>query len=122
MAQKYKNKYETLRCFSILCTIAPIFIFTMIAFLNGTPSQKLCMGMCLTTTIVFVLIDIILKHHLRCTIWIALLGIHCCLANLIPVLIVMFICTMINEFVFEPLCKKYKQKYIINKEIDNRNE
>ena len=78
------------------------------------------LGICLVTVLIFTIINVLIKHRIRCTIWILLLGIHACVENITTLLIIMAITTAIDEFIFEPLAKKYKNKYIINKEIDKR--
>ena len=40
--------------------------------------------------------------------------------NIIPLLIIVAALTVIDEFVLEPLYKRYREKYVINKEIDKR--
>lgn len=121
---KETKHYKRLACIfsllSILATLVPITIYIIIAFVNGTIGEKVSLGICLVTVLIFTIINILLKHRIRCTIWILLLGIHACVANIKTLLIIMAITTAIDEFIFEPLAKKYKNKYIINKEIDKR--
>ena len=116
----YKRLTLIFGLLSILATLVPITIYIIIAFVNGSIGEKVSLGICLVTVLIFTIINVLIKHRIRCTIWVLLLGIHACVANIKTLLIIMAITTAIDEFIFEPLAKKYKNKYIINKEIDKR--
>ena len=116
----YKRLTWVFGLLSMLATLVPIIIYIIIAFTNGTIGEKVSLGICLVTVLIFTIINVLIKHRIRCTIWILLLGIHACVENIKILLIIMAITTAIDEFIFEPLAKKYKNKYIINKEIDKR--
>lgn len=119
--KKYKDKRNIFRLISFLCSILPIIIYSVIALVNGTPMQKVAMSTCLFIVLIFVVINVIFKHRIRCTIWILLLGIYFAVDNIIPLIIIMACTTALDEFIFEPLSKSYANKYTINKEIDKRN-
>lgn len=114
------KKYRTWLAVSILLTVLPVLIFTILAFIRGTTGQKVVMGICVTTSILFVALNVVLKRKIRCTIWLLLIGIYSCLSSIMPLLFVMTATVALDEFMAEPLYKRYKQKYIINKEIDAR--
>ena len=120
MTKKYKRLTILFRTLSILVTLLPIIIFGIIAFVQGSVGQKVTLGVCLLTVFIMTIINIIFKHHIRCTIWIALLGISTCLNNLVPLLLVMAITVAIDEFILVPLVKRNSNLYKINKEIDKR--
>ena len=65
-------------------------------------------------------LNFFMKYHIRSTIWFLLLGIQICLQNIVTLILIIAICTIIDEFVLTPLKKKFKDKYTINKEIDRR--
>lgn len=118
--KKYKRTNKILSFFSILLNCAPILTYTVIAFASGSVKQVTALGIALTMAIMFTIINLVFKHHIRSTIWILLLGIYVCLKNITPLLILIAACTMIDEFAITPIRKKYKQLYTINKEIDKR--
>lgn len=120
MTEKYRKLYITSRVLSILMVVMPVLIYTVIGFVNGGTRSKLVLGMCLTLALIFVIINVIAKHRIRSTIWILLIGIYVACDNIIPLLSIMAASTIIDEFILEPLYKKYKEKYTINKEIDAR--
>lgn len=120
MTKKYKNKLNLFRSLSFSITVLPVILYAILGFYNGSIGEKVSLGICTLLAIMFVIINIMFKHHIRSTLWIMLIGIYICIDNIIPLLITMAVSTVIDEFVLVPLIKKYKDKYIINKEIDAR--
>lgn len=120
ITKNYKTKKNICKLISILLTITPILVYTILALIYGDFGQKATMSICLLTSLIFVAINIVFKHHIRCTIWIMLVGIYIAIDNITPLIIIMAITTMLDEFIFEPLTKYYFNKYSINIEIDKR--
>ena len=83
------KKYVTWLAVSILLTVLPVLIFTILAFIRGTTGQKVVMGICVTTSILFVALNVVLKRKIRCTVWLLLIGIYSCLSSIMPLLFVM---------------------------------
>ena len=120
MTKKYKIKLNICRLLSFTLTVLPVIIYTIMGFMDGTIREKVSLGICVILALIFVLINIMFKYHIRSTLWVLLIGIYVCIDNIIPLLIIMAATTIIDEFVLVPLINKYKNKYIINKEIDLR--
>ena len=120
MTKKYKIKLNICRLLSFTLTVLPVIIYTIMGFMDGTIGEKVSLGICVILALIFVLINIMFKYHIRSTLWVLLIGIYLCIDNIIPLLIIMAATTIIDEFVLVPLINKYKNKYIINKEIDIR--
>jgi predicted branched-subunit amino acid permease len=120
ITKKYKNRARWCKIISVSLVLVPLLIYATMGFINGTIGQKTTLGLTLLVCLVFVLINSVFKYHIRSTIWIMLLGIQICLTNITSLLVIIAISTMMDEFIFKPLAKKYKQKYIINNEIDKR--
>ena len=120
VTKKYKKRAKWLRIISSSLTVLPLIIYSIIGLVQGPVTHKVTLSLTLIVCIVFTLITTIFKHRIRSTIWILLLGIYMCMKNITPLLIIIVISTILDEFVIEPQAKKYKQKYIINNEIDER--
>lgn len=120
MTKKYKIKLNICRLLSFTLTVLPVIIYTIMGFMDGSIGEKVSLGICVILALIFVLINIMFKYHIRSTLWVLLIGIYVCIDNIIPLLIIMAATTIIDEFVLVPLINKYKNKYIINKEIDLR--
>jgi hypothetical protein len=119
--KKYKRKANFCKFMSIILIITPLIIYSTLGFINGSIGEKTALGLTLITCLIFVGMNIVFKYHIRSTIWILLLGIQICISNITSLLIIISTSTMLDEFMFSPLHKKYKNKYIINNEIDKRN-
>ena len=120
MTKKYKIKLNICRLLSFTLTVLPVIIYAIMGFMDGTIGEKVSLGICVILALIFVLINVMFKYHIRSTLWVLLIGIYVCIDNIIPLLIIMAATTIIDEFVLVPLINKYKNKYIINKEIDLR--
>lgn len=120
VTKKYKKRSKWLRIISSSLTFIPLIIYSIIGFIQGPVTHKVTLSLTLIVCIIFTIITTVFKHRIRSTIWILLLGIYMCMKNITPLLIIIAISTILDEFVIEPQAKKYKQKYIINNEIDER--
>ena len=101
-------------------TLIPLVIYTIKGFCEGTPGSKVTLGVCFTTALILTIINVVFKYHMRSTIWILMIGLYVAVDNIIPLLIILAISTIIDEFILTPLSRHYKAKYTINKEIDKR--
>ena len=122
MTKKYKRLSILTFLLSALCSLCPILIYVLKAFIDKDvqPVNKYTLGIMCSVALVVTLINIVAKLHLRCIPWILLLGIYLCLRDITSLLIIMAITTIIDEMILMPLHKSFKNKYTINKEIDKR--
>ena len=120
VTKRYKRLNIALRILSVILLLAPIIVFSIIGFIEGQVHEKLVLGCTLVTALILVLINAIFKYNIRSTLWICILGIYMCLDNIMPLLLIIAISTIIDEFIVTPLQKKYKNLYVINNEIDKR--
>ena len=60
------------------------------------------------------------KIHLRSTIYILMIGLWVALDKLLPFIITIGICTILDELIFTPLYKRYREDYHTNKQLDKR--
>lgn len=118
--KKAKNKYIFFKTLSICLTFLPLVVYVIIAFVKGAPMEKFTMGCMVTLALIFVALNVIMKYNIRSTIWVLILGIYLCLDNITPLLIIMAVSTILDEFVVSKLAVKYKNQFVINKEIDKR--
>lgn len=118
--KKAKNRYIFFKVLSTCLVFLPLIVYVIIAFVEGQPFEKFTMGCMVTIALIFVLLNIIFKYNIRSTLWVLILGIYLCLDNITPLLIIMAVSTILDEFVVSKLANKYKSQYTINKEIDKR--
>lgn len=118
--RKYKNLSILFLALSILVLVAPLAYYSVVGFIEGETSEKFTLGMTFVIAAVLFVINILFKFHIRSTIWILVLGIYFCLDNILPLIFMVAVGNILDEFLFTPLHKHYKSKASINKEIDKR--
>lgn len=120
MTKKYKTLYLIFRIISMLVVFGPLVAYIIMAFNDGSATEKFTLGSTVVICIILTVINVVAKQNIRSTIWILVLGVYFCLDDIQPLLICIATATIIDEFVLTPLYKSFKNKYTINKEIDKR--
>lgn len=120
MTKKYKFLYKFFAFLALVCLFAPVAVYTVKGLIVGTVIQRFSLGMLGLTSLIIVLLNLLWKARLRSPLFILLIGLYLTLEYIAPVLLLVAIGTILEELVFTPLKKKYKDLYIINKEIDKR--
>ena len=122
MTQTYKKLSIITFLLSSICSLCPILIYVLKAFIDEDVQEvnKYTLGLMCSLALIVTLINIVAKLHLRCIPWILLLGIYVCLKDITTLLIIMAVTTIIDELILVPLHKSFRSKYTINKEIDKR--
>lgn len=118
--KKYKRLALMMGLISILLLITPIGYYTTMAFIAGTVVEKVSLGALATLAVIMVAINALLKLHLRSPLWIMLVGVYLVLDYILPLILIIAITTIADELIFTPLRKRFKNKAIINGEIDKR--
>ena len=118
--KKYRVRMWACRISSWAITFLPLLVFSIWGFIEGTPHRKLALGGLIVVAAILVAINVIMKLSLRCIPWVILIGIYIALKEITLLLIIMAITTVVDEVVLTPLAKRYREKLVINKEIDKR--
>lgn len=118
--RKYKNLSILFLALSILVLVAPLAYYSVVGFIEGETTEKFTLGLTFVIAAILFVINILFKFHIRSTIWVLVLGIYFCLDNILPLIFMVAIGNILDEFLFTPLHKHYKSKASINKEIDKR--
>lgn len=122
--KKAKNNYIIFEVISIALTVLPLLFFVGYAFYNGTVTEKIALSLTAIVGLLFAVLNLLLKWHIRSGLWILIFGLCYALKEnmnmIMSVVGTMALTTGIDEFVIMPLAKRYKEKFHINKEIDKR--
>ena len=122
--KKAKNNMIIFEVISIALTVIPILFFIGYGFYYGTSTEKITLSISAIIGLIFAVLNLLLKWHIRSGLWIVIFGICYALKSnmdmIMSVVVTMAITTAVDEFVVMPLAKRYKEKYHINKEIDKR--
>lgn len=70
--------------------------------------------------LIMTVVTLVQKVALRSRLWVILIGMYICLDNILTPLIIIACCQIVDELIVNPLAKAYKNRYIINKQIDRR--
>lgn len=111
MKNKYKKRRNLFFILSFLATFGPFMYYGIKAMIEGEPVEKFALSMFSIVAVIIAVVAAMLKVHLRSVIWILLLGVYFCLDNLIGVILVVAICTILDELVFSPVYKRYSKLY-----------
>ena len=104
---------------SLLLCYAPLLVALITGFSYSENERgKVTLSICCIVALLLTLINIISKYSVRSTMWVLLLGAYAVLEDVMPYLIAIAICTIIDEFIITPIYKSVKNRYIINREID----
>lgn len=117
---KYLKAYRIAKALSILLTIGPLLFYIVMGFTISEPVKKIILSLTAISAILLTAINVVFKLHIRSSIYLLMLGIHVCISNITGLIIMMAATTLLDEVVATPLCKYYREKYAINKEIDKR--
>ena len=120
MTKSYKFKKNLMLVMSMLCTFGPLVVFSIMGFVQGEGKEKLCLAMIMIAAIALSVFAVWKKLHLRSTTYILMIGLWICLDKLLPFIITIGICTILDELVFTPLYKIFNREYHSNKTFDKR--
>lgn len=120
ITRRYKRLSVLFQCLSLIVLIGPLAYYMVVGFIEGETVEKVTLGMTFIAAGILTVINVLFKYHIRSTIWILVLGIYFCLDSILPLICMIAVGTILDEFILTPLHKKYKNKAIINREIDRR--
>lgn len=121
MTKKYRIVSALLLIVSILLNVAPLGAYTIIGLSEANlVSEKVALVSTVFVVLILSVVAWVNKTTMRSRIWVVILGLYFCLDSFIAPLLVIAITQVLDEWFISPLHKHYKNKYIINKEIDKR--
>lgn len=121
MREKTKNLRAgkiLLQAISIALCYVPLLVAIVTGFTYNDGAGKVTMSICCVFALLLTVINVISKYSVRSTMWIILIGIYTVLDDVMPYLIAIAICTVVDEFLISPIYRSVKNRYTINKEID----
>lgn len=120
VTKQYKNKYKFYQILSVLLLFLPAGIFIVIGFIRGTTAQKMTLGIGVTLSVLFTAANLIFKLAPRSGIWVLIMALAVAMQKIQNVIYITGVCVIIEESVTSKLEKYYRDKYKINREIDDR--
>ena len=120
ITKKYKSLYWVFNILSFCLTFVPFFVFLIIGYVNATTAEKVVMSAITIGALLISAIGIISKYTFRGVGYLVIIALYVALQNVATPILIIALCTITDELVVTPLKKKFKEKYTINREIDNR--
>ena len=120
VTKQYKKKYKTFQILSVLLLFLPVGIFIVLGFLRGTTAQKMTLGIGVTLSVLFTAANVVFKLAPRSGVWILIIALCVVVQKIQNVIYVTGTCVIVEEVVTSRLEKYYRDKYKINREIDDR--
>lgn len=118
--KKFKIGTHITGLLSFLLSWGVLITFLVIGFATGNTSQSFALGITGIAGALIGFCGIIARKHWLSPLIVLMFGLYLVLDYFTPVLITIGLTIMLDELVVSPLHKYFKSRYIINKEIDKR--
>lgn len=116
----FRNGYIILTILQILILCLPLLVYVIKGFVEAETVEKVTLSMFAIAAIVLTFVSVVQKCFKRSILWLLLIGVYIVLEKIMPLIIMVAVGTVADEFVITPLKNSWKSKYMINKEIDIR--
>lgn len=121
VTKKYKTGYIIFSILSVIAFAAPTLWYVIQAFLTtGITTEKVALAGSIMVVLIMSVVALVTKAAPRSRIWIILLGLIICLENIETALIWIASTQILDELVLCPAKKFFKDRMVINKQIDKR--
>ena len=113
----------TWRIIDWLCLFAPLLIYLIIGLASNsiTTGAKVTLVAMLFLALILTVINVIAQKHLRCPIWILLIGLYIAMDKyLMPLIIILAITSILDDLIFTPIIHYYYTQTVASKTIDKR--
>lgn len=121
--KKYQAGYIILSILAFLAFFGPAAFFVISAFItSGIVAEKVAITTAVLIVLIMTAFAIINKMAMRSRLWILAIALCMVLPDITPVIIAIGVGQIAYEILIEPIRKYLKERYVINKEIDKRNE
>ena len=120
MTKNLKFKKNLFFCLSALCSFGPLIVYVIIGLIQGEWVGKFVLTMTAIASIGLAVFQTMQKLQLKSITYIVLIGLWVALDRVLTCIIIIAVCTILDELVFTPLYKRYKEDYHTNLQIDKR--
>lgn len=119
--KKTRSILWILRSIDLAILVLPLLVYVIIALIGGgAVKEKVAVVGTVLIALILVAFNIITKKHLRSPLWIVIIGLYIAVNNLLPLIGMIAVSTIIDEFALSPLIEKYKVRLESHKAIDQR--
>ena len=87
--KKFKILYITFSIISFLLTLGPVSFYIVKGYIDADlTKEKVALTGIILCAIILTAVNVLIKHHIRSTIWLLMLGIYYCVDNIMPLLFI----------------------------------
>lgn len=110
------------RILDAVCLGVPLLVYVIIALSGGAlVAAKVAVVSTVMIALILTVFNVIAQKHLRCPIWIIIIGLYIAIGEwLLPLIIILAITSVLDDLVFTPLIAHYKMKLEASKVYDDR--
>lgn len=122
VTKKYRFLSRLFFWLGVILLFLPLIIFGISGCINGAIDidNKITFGLCFVASMLLTVLAVKSKYNCRSMAYILLFGCYFIVKRIEIVVLISGICAILDDFVCNPLHKYYRQKAVINKEIDKR--
>ena len=120
MTKKYKTLWIILSIISFGLIFGPITAYAAIGFATASTAGQCALLSCISVGTIISAVCALNKYTPRSRMFIFLLGFYFALEHFLPCIMVIGAATIVDEFIICPLKHRFRNLYVINKEIDKR--
>ena len=124
---KFTKKSRTLlwtwRIIDWICLFLPLIIYLIIGLASNsvTTGAKVSLVAMLFLALILTAINVIAQKHLRCPIWVMVIGLYIAMDKyLMPLIIILAVTSILDDLLFTPLIHYYYTQTVASKTIDKR--
>lgn len=113
----------TWRIIDWVCLFLPLIIYLVIGLASNsvTTGAKVSLVAMLFLALILTAINVIAQKHLRCPIWVMLIGLYIAMDRyLMPLIIILAVTSILDDLLFTPLIHYYYTQTVASKTIDKR--
>ena len=106
-----------------LCLFAPLIVYLIIGLVNDnvTTGGKVTLVAMLFIALILTVVNVVAQKHLRCPIWVLLIGLYVAMEKyLMPLVIILAITSILDDLVFTPIIHYYYTQTVASKTMDKR--
>lgn len=121
--KKYSRLALIFTLLSFLCVMGPALIYVGIGIATATLiTQKVVLTASIVMVFLFTMVSAVTKWAFRSKIWLIILALFFVIDHLLVMIFVFAITQVIDELIFAPCARHFRNKRSINIEIDKRGE
>lgn len=98
----------------------PILYYIIEGLVIATTGAKVVLSLMAVCALIVGVVCFIQKKHLRSPLWLVILGIFFAVDSILPLVVMVAVGVILDEFILTPLYNLFKNKARINHEIDKR--